>query len=492
MKAKYLQITALSLILIGTGACKRETTFLDPVNNYSYYNFPENEDQVGQAVVACYQQARNLHNTLLWTFGEYQSDNTSFRYNPSDRGGINSEQLDEFLAQSDNGTINDMWSASYDGITRTNYALQNIDAIAFRDPATKTLRQAEAKFWRAWFYFNLVRLYGNVPLITKVIIDPQEGPTYKREDLNRIYNEIIIPDATEAAANLPATTTAAQKGRLTKGAGLMLLAKIHMTQKRWADAVTALNQINTLGYSLNPAYIDNFDPTKKNGRESILEMQSDAPQGITFTFYNSWTPAQTGTTIYPGGSNSRGGLNQPTKDLINSYELNDARKAVTIGTTNNIDYLKKFLYWDAAVRANPVNFTTYRYADAMLMLAESLNEQAFPNAQAFTLLNQVRQRAGLPAKTQGNALPALAVNTQEEMRLAIERERRFELAGENHRWFDLLRTGRATAVMTAHGIAEKALKPTTVTAPAYTTIKTLLAIPNREVIQWGYEQNPGW
>lgn len=491
MKINYLYITGLTLLL-ALGACKKDITYLDPVNNYSYYNFPQNEDQVGQAVVAIYAQARALHNSSLWQLGEFRSDNTSFRYNPNDRGGQTTEQLDEFLASSDNGTISNMWNDSYEGIVRCNYALQNLDEITFRDSLVKKTRQAEAKFWRAWFYFNLVRLYGDVPLITKVVIVPSEGPTYRRVPVAQIYNDLILPDAKLATKDLPSVITASDKGRLSKGAALMLLAKVQMTLGKFDEAVTTLTDMTTLGYTLNTNYADNFDPTKKNGPESILEMQSDAALSVTFNFYGAWTPWGTGSTIYPGGSNSRGGLNQPTKDLINSYETNDKRKAVTVGTTNNIDFLKKFLYWDATTKTNPVNFVTYRYADALLMLAESLNEAGFPNTQAFNLLNQVRTRAGLPDKTQANVIPALAINSQAEFRLAIEKERRVELAGENHRWFDLLRTNRAVAVMTAHGTSEKAVKPTTVNTTAYTNIRTLLAIPFRQEQLYKYGQNPGW
>lgn len=491
MKIKYILSSAF-LVLISLNACKKELTYLDPVNNYSYYNFPENEDQVNQAVVAIYAHARTMFNNNLWQLGEFRSDNTSFRFNPNDRGGFATEQLDEFTALSDNGIISNMWDDSYQGIVRTNYALQNLDDITFRDPLVKKARQAEAKFWRAWYYFNLVRLYGDVPLVTKVIIIPSEGATYQREPVSKIYNDLIIPDAVTAVAGLPTTTSATDKGRLTKGAAIMLLAKVYMTLNRWNDAVTTLTDLPTLGYSLNANYVDNFDPFKKNGPESILEMQSDAAQAVTYGFYGSWTPWGTGTTIFPGGSNSRGGLNQPTKDLINSYEANDRRKAVTIGTTNNIDFLRKFLYWDLATRTNPVNFPVYRYADGLLMLAEALNEQAFPNTTAFNYLNQVRTRAGLPNKTQNNPIPALAINSQADFRIAIERERRVELAGENHRWFDLLRTNRAVTVMIAHGLAEKVLKPTTLGQGAYENIKTLLAIPFRQQERFKYTQNPGW
>jgi starch-binding outer membrane protein, SusD/RagB family len=195
-------------------------------------------------------------------------------------------------------------------------------------------------------------------------------------------------------------------------------------------------------------------------------------------------------------SNSRGGLNQPTADLSNAYEAADTmRKNVTVGTVTVsnvvIPYLKKFIWYDVATRTNPVNFPTYRYSDALLMLAECLNEQGFGNTLAFTYLNQVRSRAKLAAKTQGNAVPALAINDQTAFRLAIEKERQVELAGENHRWFDLVRTGRLEAVMTAHAVVEKAAK-STVVSTAYSKIRPLIAIPSKEALQWGYTQNAGW
>ncbi len=481
-KNTFAILFSLLVSCVMTG-CKDDYLDLDPIASYTYYSFPKNEDQVGQAVVGCYAKAYAMHNNQMWVFGELMSDNTSFYFNPNDRGGINTENLDEMVAAADNGNFRNLWADSYDGILRSNYVLENIEAIPFRDPAVKNTRIGEAKFWRAWHYFNLVRLYGDVPLITKVTTSPTEGLAYQREAVDKIYEQLIVSDAMDAAAKLPVTIATNSKGRLSQGAATMLLAKIYMTQGRYTDAVTELTKLEALGYTLNAKYVDNFDPTKKNGPESILEMQSDAAQGVTFGFMSSWIPWGTGTNIWPGGSNSRGGLNQPTTDLINAYESADSvRKSVTIGTFRNIPYLKKFAYWDLAARSNPVNFPVYRYADALLMLAESLNEQG-QSATALTYLNRVRTRAKLAALD--------TLTQQAGIRLAIEKERRLELAGENHRWFDLVRTGRLEAVMTEHGISEKANKKT-VTANAYTNIRPLIAIPTTEVIQWKYPQNPGW
>ena len=477
--------------------CRKEYLNVDPIDQYVYYNFPSNQSQVEQAVVACYRQAFPIANNYLWLWGDYLSDNTSFRYNPSDRGGTAVEQVDEFVASSDNGTFNGLYQDSYSGIERSNYVLQNLAVVPFSDPAIKDVREAEARFFRAWHYFNLVRIYGDVPLITDVILTPDADPAsqYPRRPVADIYSQIILPDAQFALAKLPKTTTAANKGRLTEGAARMLLAKVYMTRKNFTEATTVLTPILSLGYSLNADYAANFDPAKKNGPESIWEIQADPALGYSFGFMSSWTPWGTGTTIWPGGSSSRGGLNQPTADLNNAFEAGDKRKAVTIGSigtgANTILYTKKFAYWDPANKANPVNFPVYRYADALLMLAECLNEASFPNDQVFALLNQVRTRAGLPAKTPANPVAALSVDSQAAFRLAIEQERQVELASEGHRWFDLVRTDRAVPVMTAHGIREKALKPT-VDRNAYTNIRILQAIPFREVQQFGYAQNPGW
>ncbi len=493
---KSLKIYLAFLLFLGFAACKKDYLSLDPIDRYVFYNFLENEGQVEQAVVACYRKAFAITNSYLWIWGDFMSDNTSFRYNPSDRGGFSSEQIDEFIATADNTNFNGVYQESFEGVERSNYVLQGLEKIKFVSDSVKGIREGEARFFRAWHYFNLVRLFGDLPILTKVVTEPSESRNLKRQPVADIYTQIILPDAQAAIAKLPKTVSASQKGRLTKGAALMLLAKALMTQKKFAEALPLLQELTTLGYALNPKYVDNFDPFKKNGVESIFEIQADPALGYNFTLMGTWTPWGTGSTIWPGGSGSRGGLNQPTDDLDKAYEVADtARKNTVIGRfgtgATTILYMKKFLYWDAVNRASNANFVLYRYADALLMLAECQNETAPLSTEAFKNLNLVRKRAGIADKTQGNANADLAVNTQAAFRLAIEKERQVELAGEAHRWFDLLRTDRADAVMKDHGTREKVLK-TTVDKTAYSTIRLLLAIPYREVNQFGYAQNPGW
>jgi starch-binding outer membrane protein, SusD/RagB family len=489
--------TALSL-----WSCKKDYLDLNPVNNYTYYNFPQNELQAEQATVACYRQLIPIYSGYMWVFGEMLSDNTSFRFNPSDRGGLETEKLDEFLGNATEGTIGNTYRDFYEGITRSHYVLESLPNIAYSSDSVKNIRVGEAKFFRAFHYFNLVRLYGDVPIVKNVILQPDANTAalYPRKPVLQVYNEMIIPDALDAIAKLPTTVPLTQKGRLTKAAAYMLLGKAYLTLGRYADALTNFDAVT--GFTLNPIYAANFSPATKNGVESIFEIQvNPIPSnsgGYSFGFGPQWAPWGTANAFW-SSSNSRGGLNQPTLDLFNSYEFADSlRRKATIASTGTgatlILGMKKFMNPNAVNNAiNDAQWPVYRFAETLLSRAECLNETTtFPNATAFTLLNQVRTRAGLASKTQGNANPALAVNSQAEFRLAIEKERRAEFAGEAHRWFDLLRTNRMLPVMTAHGIAEKVLKPTTIGIGAYDNIKSLIGIPSREREQFGYSQNPGW
>jgi starch-binding outer membrane protein, SusD/RagB family len=491
----------LTGLIIAIG-CEKDYLDVDPIDRYVYYNYLENEGQVEQALVGCYRKSFPIVNNYLWQFGDLISDNTSFYYNPTDRGGASLEQVDEFVSTADNSAYNGMYQESFEGIQRANYVLQGLENVKYVSDSVKNMRVGEAQFFRAWHYFNLVQLYGDQPIIKKVITNPNESRVQERSPVVDVYSQIVVPDALSAIEKLPKTVATTQKGRLTKGAALMLLSKVYMTQKKFTEAIPLLEQIKTLGYSLRTNYVENFDPTKKNGSESIYEIQAGDNSGYSFGFGGSWAPWGSGSVVWPGGSNSRGGMNQPTKDLDLAYDNNDTlRKNTTIGRyikpgvgTNPADtilYMKKFLYWDATLRGNQCNFPIYRYADALLMLAECQNETGFPNAQAFANLNEVRKRANVGLKTQGNPKPELAINNQSEFRLAIEKERQLELAGEGHRWFDLIRTGRAEEVLMSHGTREKLIKKT-LDKSAYSKIRLILPIPFREIQQFGFAQNPGW
>jgi starch-binding outer membrane protein, SusD/RagB family len=498
-------LTAIFAFTCIASACKKSYLDVEPIDRYTTFNFIKTESEVNEASVGLYRSLVPIYTNSIWTFGEMLSDNSSIRFNPSaNDANINSYGLDHFLGNSNESTLADTYRDSYNGISRSNFLLQSIPDVVFTTDSIKNMRIGEGKFFRAFHYFNLVRLYGDVPLVTKVFQNPSEqNPIdYPRVAVQRIYEEVILPDAIDAVAKLPQTVPANQRGRLTKPAAQMLLGKVYLTLKRFPEALTNFDAVT--GYTLNTNYAANFTPATKNGVESIFELQvlpvAANAGGYSLAFMGRWAPWGTGSTFWGGGSNAQGGLNQPTRNLRWSYEFADSnRRKASIrlvpftvnGVVDSVACFSKFSYFNAATNANDAQWPIYRFAETLLSRAECLNEAGFPNAQAFTLLNQVRSRAGLLPKTQGNSNPLLAINSQADFRLAIEHERRVEFAGEGHRWFDLVRTDRATAVMTAHGVEEKSIK-THVPPTAYNNIKLLVGIPFREIEQFGYSQNPGW
>jgi starch-binding outer membrane protein, SusD/RagB family len=505
MKKRY---SLIILTLLFT-ACD---DFLDvtPETRYTPTNFFQTEEHLNGAVVGVYQQNRALHNSLQWTFGEFLSDNSSFQFNPNDRGGLQTEQLDQFLALSDNGSISSYWNTVYTGISRCNYVLEKIDGITFTNQALREKRRGEVLFFRAWYYFNLVRLFGNVPYITNTFSTTGEALSERftqRIPVADVYEAILI-DAQTAIDKLPVRWEG-EAGRVTKGAALMLKAKVYMARgaQFHAQAIPLLEQVTTLGYSLLPNYKDVFDPAFKNNVESIFEIQYSFALEQSSNFLSSFVPWNSGSEILgtSGPAGSRAGLNQPTKDLIRLYRAGDKRKAATIGNyvilnnvtidsdNDTIPYLAKYAFPFLDRGQQDVNWPMFRYADALLMLAECYNTVNPLDQNAIGLVNLVRLRAGVPPLSDVSTDPTLVVSTAEELALAIARERRLELAFENHRWFDLVRTGKAVEVMTAHGIDERNQKGDVAVLPqAYTNIRTVLGIPFSQVQNFGMTQNPGW
>lgn len=483
MKSKiYIFLIAISLI-----SCD---SFLDetPENFITPQGFFKNEQQLNEAVNAVYNTNRNLMNDAQWRFGENRSDNSSFQYNPGDRGGIPNEELDLFLMVAANPNIAAYWNTAYSGISRANFALENLDKVAFLNENNREIRRGEVLFLRSWFYFNLAQLYGDVPLVLSAGDSPEEilGSEFReRTPVAQVYNQ-IMGDMSKAIDLLP-NKGATDAGRATKGAAIMLKAKMHMALKEFPAARDLLVQMQ--GYSLQTVYAKVFDPSNKNNSESVFEIQYSFAIGQGSDFVSRFVPFNSKSVILGanGPAGSRAGQNQPTQDLINLYNPTDKRFLHNISFYNDgvtrEPWMSKFNYGFVAQGNNTqnVNFPMFRYADALLMLAECYNEAG--GGDPVALLQQVRTRA--------LTNPALSPAESANLSQTIADERRRELAFENHRWFDLVRTGKAVAVMTAHGIQQKAQK-TTVPAQAYTNIRTLLAIPQGQLEEFGFKQTPGW
>ena len=482
---KNITILLLTLALV---SCKDNFLELTPDTNGSVGNFYQTKDQFIQAINSAYSPLQSIHNNNMWLFAEVRSDNTSYQLNTGDRSGTPREEIDEFRDNDQNTNFQAFFNSSYQGIGRCNLLLTKLQSATFDQPSRNQI-EGEARFLRAYYYFNLTRVFGDVPLILKEVASPEEAFTTATRVPEAQVLTALIDDLKAAITKLPAKYTALDLGRATSGAAKAILGEVYLSQKNYVAANEILKGIEVDGgYSLNANYADNFK--KKNTSESIFEVQYAEGVGNKWsTFIYSFAPFNSGTlaTGYALGAGSAAGWNIPTQDLINAYEPSDKRFAASINQNftdptskkvipfiqkySNPPYLERFNTGD--------NFIVSRLADVLLIQAEALNEASFPNADAFALLNRVRARAGLPSKTADNPDAKLKVGSQADFRTAVAQERRIELAFESHRWFDLVRTGQAISVMTAHAVAEKALKSYNL-PNSFVTINLKFPYPFRE------------
>ncbi|WP_183561941.1 RagB/SusD family nutrient uptake outer membrane protein [Mucilaginibacter sp. SP1R1] len=496
---KYILISTLAISI--TAGCKKDFLNQTPEATIVGDNFFKTETDIKQAVNGAYSSLIGMGLTSYWLFGEMRSDNTTYQYNGTDRGLEQREFVDEFLSSATAPPIQQYWQESYTAIAHCNDVLDHVGKISMSD-AAKNQYTGEAELLRGFHYFNLVRQFGGVPIRITSTQSPGDARSKGRAAEADVYKQIIA-DLTDAAAKLPAKYTGADIGRVTQGTALTLLGKVYLTQKNYADALTALRKVTTLGYSMLPDYKSVFDPANKNNSESIFEIQYLGSQnGLSSNFLYQFAPWTSGSTVTgdPGTNLGSGnGYNIPTQDMIDAYETGDARKNASLSLSFTdptsgkvVPYVVKYNHGFVDRGKTNDDFPILRYPDVLLMIAECLNEQGFAaGGEAFNLLNQVRTRAQLPAKTAGNANAALNVSTQAAFRDAIFQERRVEFAFENHRWYDLLRTGKAVDVMNAHGIRQMA-QFSTIPAGSYkvTANKLLLPIPQREVTLDNLQQNP--
>lgn len=453
-------LTTMVVVLLSASSCTKD--FLDraPISQMNGNNFYKTADDMKNALSSVYSglQTAGIYYSSMHVIGDMRSDNTEIT-NPN--AGSDLVAIDNFQNLPTTSISSTTWAGHYQAIQSANIVIEKIQSVTM-DANLKARYEAEAKFLRALMYFNLVRIFGDVPLVVKVINSPQEGYTYGRNPSAEVYTQIIT-DLSEAEAALPHEFTGADIGRATKGAAAALLGKVYLTQKKWDLAIPQLKKvIDNVAlnkYQIMPTYAGVFGIANENNRESIFEVQfkkGSAGEGSPFT--NQFAPIGSGTAVVAIGNPL--GQNIPTTSMSNAYEANDLRKAVSMrnsyvlgANTVQHNYIVKYLGAPAANLDSDNNWIVLRYADMLLMYAEALNEQAYvADGPAFTYLNQIRNRAGLLPKTSNNSDLALRVADQAAFRLAIEQERRVELAFEGHRWFDLIRTGRALTVMAGNGI----------------------------------------
>lgn len=474
--------------------CKKDYLSLQPTDTQNGINFFKTKSQFIQATNGAYAPLQGLYNGSFWAMAEMRSDNTSYEYDPDDRSGTGNEEIDEFRELNNNGIVESFFNACYIGIGRCNVILERLPAAKLDAGVSDTIA-GQASFLRAFNYFNIVRMFGDAPLVlteAQSVADAFKVAT--KSPVAKIYTQIIA-DAQTAIAKLPVKYTATgDKGRVTKGTAETMLAEVYMTQKKFDLAIPLLRAVISSGvYSLNADYADNFDIHKENGSESIFEIQYiEGPNGLGSDFVDTFIPwdyYDTDITGHDIANGAQNGWNIPTQDLVNAYEEGDKRRDASLTDFTSDEYgidlpfIKKYQSIASVPGITGNNFPVYRYADVYLMLAECLNEQGFAaGGDAFKYLNLVRQRAGLEPKSMGNANPDLNVTSQDGFRAAIAHERQVELAFENHRWFDLLRTGKATEVMKAHATRERAYKNSSwqINSAAYSNIRLLFQYPVNE------------
>mgnify|MGYP000023873185 CR=1 FL=1 len=487
-------------LLLIVSACSGDFLEIYPETTLNEKNFLKSDDEVILLANGCYIPMRNYEKQTHWVIAELPSDNTSFQYNPNDGGAWPREVIDKFLVESSNTIYADFWNASYDGITRCNKLITELDAtsILWDNELYKERCAGEALFLRALYYFNLVRQFGGVPLVLKPI-DSKEAVNIKRSSEQVIYDHIIA-DLLLAGDHFQKAVSVEENGRANYASAMALLGKVYLTLHKYKEAELALKSVIDLKkYILLTDYADLFNPSNKDYKETIFSIQysensSDLANRFIFIFA-PWTSGGD-VTQRPNIKLNQGwhGCNLPTEDLIKAFELGDKRKDVSIGIWTGKD-------WDGIVRPiaycskykPPVsapddrcsdNFPILRYSDVLLMYAEVLNEQD-RTAEAIPYVEQVRHRAGLT-----NSLTGYNRSSLEKL---IAKERQVEFCFENQRWYDLKRTGKALEVLRKHGSREKAMKSfLSSNSFEMTEFKLLAPIPAEQILINKIEQNPGY
>lgn len=471
---KYLFITLIVTTIFSTVAVSCSDDFVDRPIKYSIdsENYFNSKSDYDNALIATYDLLQTTYlNALL---GEIASDNTlAGGESQSDTPGF--QQVDKMIHTPVNSNLKNLWDWMFAGVQRANYILEFKDKTDFQG---KNQVIAEARFLRAYYHFELVKWFGGIPMKGDARFSPGDEKKIPRSSVAEVYVSIEA-DLIFAADNLAAT--AAQKGRATKGAALALLGKAYLYQNKYAPAATTFDRLITASpYSLVTDYNSIFENEGENGVESVFEVQYTDVEGAGFGCLQcsegNVAVGFSGPRNYSGDLFTSGfSFNVPTLKIVNAFEVGDRRKAVAIldieawatssGATFGKGYEhtgyfnRKYIPRKRRTEAqgdlnltNPNNYRAIRYADVLLMAAEANSRGGISDAKARGYLNQIRRRAfgdlNHDISASGVALTDF-----------ILAERRVELAGEGHRFFDLVRTGKAAQEIIGFKAAKNELFP---------------------------------
>ncbi len=451
MNFKYI-LFLLSLLLFTS--CEKD---LDVVQKeaQSEEDFLNNPDNAIQLINGIYnkQLDYNMYSFSWIGITSITSDDADKGSSPADTGA-DKHKMDNLTFDANDISFQDVWNGRYEGIYRANNAIHYLNLLSINENLKNRLI-GEAKFLRALFYFDLVRCYGGVPIVvTKIDINNTQlinQVVYTRKTKAETYAQIET-DLLDAINKLPVKGQYGSQdiGRASKGAAQALLAKAYLYQQKWLEAYNLSGDvIGSSQYALLTNYGNVWREVGENGMESIYEVQAALTNGL-----RDYTNVQG-----PRGTPDLGwGFNTPSVNLESTYEANDVRKNATIlfrnaGTLwdgfqtsagwNNPRYNFKAYQsqlaesWNGDKGNTAKNLRILKYSDILLIRAEAAFQLGF-TSEALGKINQIRTRAGL-ANLTSVTLPA------------IYKERRLEMAMEHDRWFDIVRTGQASTVMTAVG-----------------------------------------
>lgn len=445
------------LVLPSMFSCKKFLD-IDPLFTQDAENFFETPNDYQRALTGAYDLLQSSFMTV-WV-GEIASDNSiAGGESVNDTEGLH--EIEAMAHDAVNNELRSIFRWNYAGVTRANYLLENKNNIDFEG---KDKIIAEATFLRAYYYFELVKYFGDVPLVVDKRLGADEVTKIDRTPRSEVFAQ-IEQDLIFAAAGLDWNDPV--KGRVTKGACLSLLGKAYLYQNKFDQAASTLDQvIDQNQYELISEYNDLFKVNNEGHSESVFDVQYSGAEGggygCLICLEGNAAPGFQGIRQYSGPIYGDGNsYNLPTQDLYDAFDVTDIRRDATVldidafiaDQPNSSDityaigggghtgfYNNKYIKRQGEIGlpdndlTSPVNYVVIRYADVLLMAAEAHNRASTPDdSKAQDYLNQVRNRVNMsPINATGNTLTE-----------AIWLERRLELSGEGHRFFDLVRTGKA-------------------------------------------------
>jgi hypothetical protein len=505
MKLNYVKFASIVLLGVGVGVISCKKSFLEttPKGEFLESNYYQTPDQAFSGLVAAYDPLVTETGGSDQTYTNPLGPLNSASDDCYAGGGGSSDTPDwqvwnNYTLNSAQGPQAGFWTINFLGVSRANTILANLASVPGLSTALAARYTGEAQFLRAHYYFDLVRLFKNVPLITAPL-DPSSIYNQPQAAPSAVYAQIEA-DLNAAIPNLPAVLSSSESGRVSQGAAIALLGKVLLYEQKWAAAAAQFAKINgttpggtsaTYNYALQKNFQAIFSPNNKFNSEAIFEIPHTATQNYNWGQWDSFKgnvyvqmvgPRDFGDAFYAGGW----GFNPVTQQL-HDFMKGDPRYGYTLYNMDSLSTLEhktytpsyqntgyfllkyapltQFKSTNGTVELNyPNDYIEIRLADTYLMEAEALINANGDLVRAAALLNAVRARVGLA--------PVAATLTN------VYNERRMELATEGHRWFDLVRWGQAPAALAFKGfVAGK---------------NEILPIPLNELSNTKLVQNPGY